>query len=129
MISERWTSSLIDASDVVTHHMQKDSSVLQKNFSVKVCHKFGHFTTVCYQKNQQKSGSFIPRKPKALTNFKQGALYTHQDGDRNISKESNTDESFCLQMKVQKTQLTNPQLPKPVYLMANLVYQLQMHNR
>ena len=32
-------------------------------------------------------------------------------------------------MKVQKTQLTNPQLPKPVYLMANLVYHLQMHHR
>ena len=28
LISERWTSSLIDASDVVTHHMQKDSNVL-----------------------------------------------------------------------------------------------------
>ena len=44
-------------------------------------------------------------------------------------KESNTNESFCLQMKVQKTQLTNLQLPKPAYLMANLVYCLQMHHR
>ena len=32
-------------------------------------------------------------------------------------------------MKVQKTQLTNPQLPKPVYLMTNLVYLLKMHHR
>ena len=32
-------------------------------------------------------------------------------------------------MKVQKTQLTNLQLPKPVYLMANLVYHLQTHHR
>ena len=32
-------------------------------------------------------------------------------------------------MKVQKTQLTNLQLPKPVYLMANPVYHLQMHHR
>ena len=36
-----------------------------KKFQCKVCHKFGHFTTVCYQKNQQTSGLFIPRKPKA----------------------------------------------------------------
>ena len=36
-----------------------------KNFQCKVCHKFGHFTTVCYQKNQQTSSSFKPRKPKA----------------------------------------------------------------
>ena len=32
-------------------------------------------------------------------------------------------------MKVQKTQLSHPQVPKPVYLMANLVYHLQMHHR
>ena len=32
-------------------------------------------------------------------------------------------------MKVQKTQLTNQQLPKPVYLMTNLVYHLKMHHR
>ena len=99
-----------------------------RKFQCKVCHKFGHFTTVCYQKNQQTSGSFNPRKPKTHQLWA-GALYTHQDDDRNISEESNTDESFCLQMKVQKTQLTNPQLPKPVYLMANLVYHLQMHHR
>ena len=36
-----------------------------KKFQCKVCHKFGHFTTVCYQKNQQTSSSFKPRKPKA----------------------------------------------------------------
>ena len=129
LISERWTSSLIDASDVVTHHMQKDSNVTAKKFQCKVCHKFGHFTTFCYQKNQQTSGSFNPRKPKAHQ-LRAGALYTQQDDDdRNESEESNTDESFCLQMKVEKTQLTNPQLPKPVYLMANLVYHLQMHHR
>ena len=36
-----------------------------KIFQCKVCHKFGHFTTVCYQRNQQTSSSFKPRKPKA----------------------------------------------------------------
>ena len=34
-------------------------------FQCKVCHKFSHFTSVCYQKNQQTSGTFIPRKSKA----------------------------------------------------------------
>ena len=37
----------------------------EKIFQCKLCHKFGHFTSVCYQKNQQTSGSFIPREPKA----------------------------------------------------------------
>ena len=128
MISRSQISHLIDAPDVVTHYMQKDSNVLQKSSQCKVCHKFGHFTSVCYQKNQQTSGSFIPRKSKAHQH-QAGALYTHQDADSNILEESSSDESFCLQMKVQEMQLTNLQLLKPVYLMTNLVYHLKIHHR
>ena len=98
-----------------------------RKFQCKVCHKFGHFTTVCYQKKQQTSNSFKPRKPKAHQ-LCGGALYTQQDTDSSVIEESSSDESFCLQMKVQKTQLTNLQLPKPVYLMTNLVYHLKMHH-
>ena len=36
-----------------------------RKFQCKICHKFGHFTTVCYQKSQQPSSSFKTRKPKA----------------------------------------------------------------
>ena len=72
--------------------------------------------------------TFIPRKAKAHQ-LRAGALYTHQDVDSTILEESSSDESFCLQMKVQKTQLTNLQLPKPVYLMTNLAYFLKMHHR
>ena len=36
-----------------------------RKFQCKVCHKFGHFTTVCYQKSQQSSSLFKSRKPKA----------------------------------------------------------------
>ena len=32
-------------------------------------------------------------------------------------------------MKVQKTQSLHPQVPKPVYLMTNLVYHLQLHHK
>ena len=99
-----------------------------KKFQCKVCHKFGHFTSVCYQKNHHTLGTFIPRKPKAHQ-LRAGALYTHQDADGTILEETSSDESFCLQKKVQKTQLTNPQLPKPVYLMTNLAYHLKMHYR
>ena len=99
-----------------------------KKFQCKVYHKFGHFTTVCYQKIQQTSNSLKPRKPKAHQ-LKVGALYTHQDGDSNISEESSMDESFCLQMKVQNTQFKHQQLPTPAYLMTNLVYCLKMYHR
>ena len=38
-----------------------------RKFQCKMCHRFGHFTTVCYQKSQgqQLPTSFQSRKPKA----------------------------------------------------------------
>ena len=99
-----------------------------KKFQCKVCHKFGHFTTICYQKNLQTSNSSKPRKSKAHQ-LRVGALYTHQDGDNNVPEESSMDESFCLQMKAQNRQLKCQQLPTPVYLMTNLAYCLKMHHR
>ena len=77
-----------------------------RKFQCKICHKFGHFTTVCYQKSQQPSSSFKTRKPKAQQ-LCTGALYTHHNADRSRSEISNTEDSFCLQMKIQKTQVTN----------------------
>ena len=65
-----------------------------RKFQCKMCHKFGHFTTVCYQKSQQSSNSFKPRKPKAQQ-LPAGALYTHHDADQSGS-DSDTEESFCL---------------------------------
>ena len=43
-----------------------------RKFQCKICHKFRHFTTVCYQKSQQPSSSFKTRKPKAQQLCKQG---------------------------------------------------------
>ena len=37
-----------------------------KKFQCKACHKFGHFTCLFYQKNQQKQASYKSRKPKAI---------------------------------------------------------------
>ena len=71
-----------------------------RKFQCKICHKFGHFTTVCYQKSQQSSNSFKTRKPMAQQLWV-GALYTHHDADQSGSK-SDTEDSFCLQMKIQK---------------------------
>ena len=97
-----------------------------RKFQCKICHKFGHFTTVCYQKSQQPSNSFKTRKPKAQQ-LCAGALHTHNDADRSGSEPSDTEDSFCLQMKIHKTQISHPKVPKPVYLMANLAYHLQEH--
>ena len=56
-----------------------------------------------------------------------GALYTNDDADQSGS-DSDTQDSFCLQMKIQKTQISHPEVPKPIYLMANLAYHLQEHH-
>ena len=94
-------STQTNAPGVVTHCMLRDSNVLQENSQCKICHKFGHFTTVCYQETQQPSSSFKTRKPKAQQ-FHVGALYIHHDADRSGSDTSDTEDSFCLQMKIQK---------------------------
>ena len=99
-----------------------------RKFQCKICHEFGHFTTVCYQKSQQASSSFKTRKTKA-EQLHAGALYTHQDADRSGSEISDTEDSFCLQMEIQKTQATNQQVPKLIYLMTNLAYCLQLHHK
>ena len=51
-----------------------------RKFQRKICHKFGHFTSVCFQKSQgqHSSNSFHARKPKAQQ-LCVGALYTLQD--------------------------------------------------
>ena len=100
-----------------------------KTFQCKICHKFGHFTTVCYQESQgqQSSNSFQPRKPKAQQ-LCAGAIYTHHDADRSES-ESEMEDSFCLQMKIHRTQISHPEVPNLIYLMANLAYHLQEHHK
>ena len=39
------------------------------------------------------------------------------------------EDSFCLQMKIHRTQISHPEVPKPIYLMANLAYHLQEHHK
>ena len=71
-----------------------------RKLQCKICHKFGHFTTVCYQKSQgqQSSNSFQSRKLKAQQ-LHTGALYTHHDADRS-DPDSEKEDTFCLQMKI-----------------------------
>ena len=56
-----------------------------------------------------------------------GALYTLHNADSS-EYESGPEDTFCLQMKVHSTCISHPDVPKPVYLMANLAYCLQEHH-
>ena len=71
---------------------------------------------------------FFQNKKTQGTTPLSGALYTHHDADQSGS-DSDTDDPFCLQMKIHKTQISHPEVPKPIYLMANLAYHLQEHHR
>ena len=67
-----------------------------KKFQCKSCHKYGHFTSLCYQKKQ---ASFKPRKPKAHM-LQAGAVYACDNKSICSHSEdcSSSDESFCLQV-------------------------------
>ena len=94
----------------------------------KICHKFGHFTSICYQKGQghHPSSSTQSRKLKAQQ-LHAGALYTLHDAESS-EYESGPDDTFCLQMKIHRTHISHPDIPKLVYLMANLAYCLQEYH-
>ena len=99
-----------------------------RKFQCKICHKFGHFTSVCYQKSQGYHPSSLTqsRKPKAQQ-LRVGALYTLHDAESS-EYESGPEDTFCLQMKIHRTCITHLEVPKPVYLMANLAYHLQEYH-
>ena len=99
-----------------------------REFQCKICHKFGHFTIVCYQKGQgqHSSNSFQSKKSKAQQ-LCVGALYTLHDANSS-EYESETEDTLCLQIKIHRNCISHPEVPKLVYLMANLVYRLQEHH-
>ena len=96
-----------------------------RKYQCKNCHKFGHFSSLCYKK--QESYKMRPRSPKAylLTSGRLSA----QDNSmyKNSSNSSSSeDESFCLQMKVQAIQ-ANDKYPVPKHLFTNLEFKFKLH--
>ena len=67
-----------------------------KKYQCKACHKFGHYTRLCFQKAQHKQSNYKHRIPTAHQ-LKAGTIHAH---DSNEEADS-SDDSFCLQIKVQ----------------------------
>ena len=69
-----------------------------------------------------------PRKPKAHT-LQVGAVYAC---DRSICSHpeglSSSDDSFCLQVKIQHSQADCNKIPTPSHLITNLTYRLKPHH-
>ena len=96
-----------------------------KKFQCKACHKFEHFTSLCYQKKQ---ASFKFRRPKAHQ-LQAGTVYTQKKAIcRHSEHYSSSDDSFCLQIKVQHTQASLKKIPTPTHVITNLTYTLQPHH-
>ena len=93
-----------------------------KRYHCKSCHKFGHFTSLCLMKGQQKQAYHKPHKPKAH----QLTAGTFQAYDSQSESES-SDNSFCLQLQIKHVQTQNKNDKKPACLITNLLYRLKMH--
>ena len=95
-----------------------------RNFQCKTCNKYGHFTTM-YHKKKISSKS---RHPKAHW-LQVGVVYAQEDsicGDSSDLISSN--ESFCLQVKIQHTQAES-KFPTPHHLITNFAYWLKPHHK
>ena len=98
-----------------------------KKYQCKACHKFGHFTSMCYQKKQAPSKYRKPKvhQLKAGAGHVQGsASYDHSDED------STSEDSFCLHIKIKQKQAKEQRVPNATHLITNLAYRLQpLHHR
>ena len=93
-----------------------------KRYQYKSCHKFGHFTSLCFIKGQQKQAYHKPNKPKAHQ-LTAGTIQAY--GSQ--SEPESSDNSFCLQLQIKHVQTQSKIDKKPACLITNLPYRLKMH--
>ena len=95
-----------------------------RKFQCKTGSKYDHFTSLCYKKQS----SFKLRNPKAHQ-LQVGVVYVQEDFICSQSSDlTASNESFCLQVKIQYTQ-TNTMFPTSHHLITNLVYRLKSHHK
>ena len=95
-----------------------------KKFQCKSYHKYGHFTSLCYQKIQ---ASFKHKKLKAHM-LQAGAVYAcGKSICSNPEDCSSSGESFCVQVKIHQSQAECKKIPTPSHLITNLAYKLKPH--
>ena len=96
-----------------------------KKYQCKAFHKFGHFTSMCFQKKQ---APYNQKKPKAHQ-LQAGGAHAHRSASYDHSDEDSTsEESFCLQLKIKRKQARESKVPKATHLITNLAYRLKPHH-
>ena len=96
-----------------------------KKYQCKACHKFGHFTSLCFQKKQASSK---PRRPK-VHQLKAGAVHANKITISGQSDEDSSSKgSFCFQVKIKYNKADRQKIPRPIHLITNLSYRLKPHH-
>ena len=96
-----------------------------RKFQCIACHRFGYFTSLCYQ---MKQAPFMSRRPKAHQ-LQAGTVYAQEKAIFGHSEDySSSGHSFCLQIQVQHMQANSKKIPTPAHLITNLAYRLQPHH-
>ena len=95
-----------------------------KKYKCKSCHKYGHFTSLCFKKQV----TFKPKTPKTHK-LQAEEIYLQDDSVCCQSEKcTSSDDSFCLQMKIHSSQ-ARPKLPTTSHLITNLAYKLKPHHK
>ena len=92
-----------------------------------MCSKYGHFSSLCYQKKSQVHHNNNHRNPK-VHQLHACPMYAQDSANHCYSEESSSEESFCLQLQAQNNQAEGRQIPQPVHLITNLAYHLKPHH-
>ena len=122
LILDWLTKTRIDVASVEIPFILKGSSAQPKKQQCKACHKFGHCTSLCFQKAQHKQSNYKHRKPTAHQ-LKAATIHLH---DSNEEADS-LDDSFCLQLKIHCAEVHHKKTQKLACLITNLAYRLKQH--
>ena len=96
-----------------------------KKFQCKAYNKFGHFTSLCYQKKQV---LFKSRKPE-VHQLQASTVYAKESAICSQSEDdSSSEDCFCLQVKVKCKQANLQRISRPTHLITNLAYRLKSHH-
>ena len=93
-------------------------------FQCKHCHKFGHFSKLCYKKTES---GYKKNTRKARAHQLMVGRASTVCGQSDVSY-SSSEDSFCLQMQVKSAQ-AKTKMKAPEYLVTNIEYTLKPHRR
>ena len=93
-----------------------------RKYQCRNCHKFCHFSTLCYKKQESYKKRTRSSKAYQMTS---GRLSTQNDSICSHSNDNSSSvESFCLQMKFQAIQ-ANTNVPAAKHLFTNLEFKVK----